>query len=176
MSRNISLAAAVALGFATPVAAQQAPAQSATVETGATVYGSDGVVIGTVARTEGDVVLLEVGQRAVPIPRSAVGPGEKGPTINITRDALVSQFDQQMAAYEAKLETAVTAGAAVQTADGKSLGVIEEASVENVVVSGGQGTLTLPRQLLALDQQGNLIARATMDQIKQAMTASPEQG
>lgn len=174
-------AAALAMGLASPIVAQEAAAPSAapsvaTVTAGTTVYGSDGAQIGTVARTEGDMILLDVDQRGVPISRNAVKTGENGATINITKDDLIAQFDQQMAAFEAELDAALTAGAEVKTADGQELGTIREASSEAVVVDGSDGPLTLPRQLLTLDNQGVLIVRATMDQIKQAMTAQPGQG
>lgn len=173
-------AAALAIGMASPAVAQDtatpSDTQSVTVAAGTTIYGSDGATIGTVARAEGDLILLNVDQRAVPIPRNAVTSGENGATINITKSDLVAQFDQQMAAFEAKLDAALTAGAAVKTADGQALGTIQETSSEAVLVESADGAITLPRQLLTLDNEGTLIVRATMDQIKQAMKAEPSQG
>lgn len=173
-------AAALAIGLASPVVAQEAAApsaaQPATVTAGTTVYGSDGAQIGTVARTKGDMILLDVDQRGVPISRDAVTTGENGATINITKADLVAQFDQQMAAFEAQLDAALTTGAEVKTADGQELGTIRETSSEAVVLDGTDGPLTLPRQMMTLDNQGVLIVRATMEQIKQAMNAQPSQG
>lgn len=173
-------AAALSLGMASPAVAQDvatpSDTQSVAVAAGTTIYGSDGRMIGTVARAEGQLILLDVDQRAVPVPRNAVSSGENGATINITKTELVAQFDQQMAAFEAKLDAALTAGAAVQTADGQALGTIQETSNEAVLVESTDGPLTLPRQLLTLDNEGTLIVRATMEQIKQAMTAEPGQG
>ena len=180
MNSKYLFAAAFAIGMASPVVAQDAAApsgtQSVTVAAGTTIYGSDGAAIGTVSRTEGDLILLDVDQRAIPIPRNAVTSGENGATINITKTALAAQFDQQVAAFEAKLDAALTAGAAVQTADGQALGTIQEASSKAVLVESPDGQLTLPRQLITLDNEGTLIVRATMDQIKQALTAEPDQG
>ena len=122
------------------------------------------------------MILLDVDQRGVPIPRDALTMGENGATINITKADLIAQFDQQMAAFEAQLDAALTAGAAVQTADGQQLGTIRETSSEAVVVDGTGGPLTLPRQMMTLDNQGTLIVRATMEQIKQAISAQPSQG
>ena len=173
-------AAAAAVALASPAVAQDtaAPsdAQSATITAGSTIYGSDGAAIGTVARAEDDLVVVDVDGRAVPVPLNAIGSGEAGATINITKADLVAQFDQQMAAFEAKLDAALTAGAAVQTADGQTLGTIQDANSEAVVVESGDGPLTLPRQLLTLDSKGTLLVRATMDQIKQALQAAPGQG
>lgn len=163
-----------------PVVAQQTAMpsadQSASVDIGTTIYGSDGTAIGTVARAEGNLIVLDVDGRAVPIPANAVRDGENGPEINITKGAMVTQFDQQMAEFEARLDAALTAGAAVQTADGKALGTIQETNDEAVVVESGNGPVTLPRELLTLDNEGALIVRATMDQIKQAMSSQSGQG
>lgn len=173
-------AAAVAVALASPAVAQdtavQSEAQSATIATGSTIYGSDGAAIGTVARAEGDLVLIDVDGRAVPVPLNVIGSGEAGATINITKADLVAQFDQQMAAFEAKLDAALTAGAAVQTADGQALGTIQEANSEAVVVESSDGPLTLPRQLMTLDNSGTLLVRVTMEEIKRAMQAEPSQG
>ena len=74
-------AAVFAIGMASPAVAQDAAApsaaQPATVEAGATIYGSDGTAIGTVARAEGELLLLNVDERAVPIPRNAVTSGDE---------------------------------------------------------------------------------------------------
>lgn len=173
-------AAAVAVALASPAVAQdaavQSEAQPATVVAGSTIYGSDGAAIGTVARAEGDLVLIDVDGRAVPVPLNVIGSGEAGATINITKADLVAQFDQQMAAFEAKLDAALTAGAAVQTADGQALGTIQEANNEAVVVESSDGPLTLPRQLMTLDNNGTLLVRVTMEEIKRAMQAEPSQG
>lgn len=180
MNFKYLFAAALMTGLASPIAAQDAAApsaaQPATVTAGTVIYGSDGSAIGTVSRAEGDLVLLDVDQRGVPIPRSAVTTGENGATINVTKADLIAQFDQQMAAFESQLEAALTTGAAVQTADGQQLGTVREASSDAVVVDATDGPLTLPRQMMTLDNQGALIVRATMDQIKQAMNAQPGQG
>lgn len=178
MSFKYLSAAALAIGITSPAIAQDvaAPSSAATVEAGTTIYGSDGAAIGTVARAEGELLLLNVDERAVPIPRNAVTSGESGATINITKTELVAQFDQQMAAFEAKLDAALTAGAAVKTADGQALGTIQEASSAAVVVESTEGPVTLPRELMTLDNEGTLIVRATLDQIKQAMSAEQGQG
>lgn len=173
-------AAVLAMGMVSPAVAQDGAApnapQAAAVQTGTTIYGSDGAAIGTVARAEGDLLLLNVDDRAVPIPSNVVSRGKSGATINITKGELVAQFDQQMAAFEAKLDAALTAGATVQTADGQALGTIQESSSEAVVVDSTDGPLTLPRQLMTLDNEGTLLVRATLDQIKQAMAAEQSQG
>ena len=175
------LSAALAIGLAAPAVAQPGETPAATPETetvavGAKIYGSDGAEIGTVARVEGNTVLLNVDDRAIPIPAAAMAARENGATINITKAELVSQFEQQLAKFEAQLEAAMVQGAEVKTADGQLLGNIESTADDAVVVTVAEGPLTLPRNLLTLDRQGQLIVRATMGQIKQAMSANPEEG
>lgn len=180
MTFKLLSAAALAVTLSIPAIAQDTAAsgiaQSMSLGAGTTIYGSDGAEIGTVARAEGDLVLINVDEHAIPIPANAITNGESGATINITKAELVAQFDQQMAAFEQQLDAALTAGAAVQTADGQALGTIQETSNEAVVVESAEGPLTLPRQLMTLDNEGALIVRATMDEIKQAMSAQPGQG
>jgi len=182
MKYQIATAAALAFGMATPALAQDAAGPAATapapaeVAVGTQILGSDGAAIGTVARVEGELVLVTVGERTIPIPGAAIAAGEAGPTVNITRTDLVTQYDQQMAQFEAKLAAAMTEGAPVQTADGQPLGTIQSEAEDAVVVASADGQLTLPKPLLTLDRQGSLIVRATMEQIKQAVAQTAEQG
>lgn len=176
MFTRIFLSAALVAGLTQPVVAQEPAEATSAVQAGATVYGSDGGAIGTVERAEGEVVLLAVGERHVPVPAGAIASRDKGPTLNITRAALVSQFDQQVAKYEAQLNAALKAGAAVQTADAQPLGVIKQVSDDTVVVDGDLGSLNLPRALFGVDQQGGVVARASLGDIKNAMAATPTGG
>ncbi|MBU1757410.1 MAG: hypothetical protein KJ703_10600 [Alphaproteobacteria bacterium] len=185
MKYQIATAAALAFGVAVPAAAQDAaapaatapaPAASAEVAAGSQIYGSDGTVIGTVAQVEGDVALVTVGERTIPIPATAIAAGEAGPTVNITRTALVTQFDQQMAQMDAQLEAALVEGAAVQTADGQPLGTIQSREADAIIVAGTEGEMTLSKPMLALGPQGTLVVRATMEQIQQAMAQAPAEG
>lgn len=180
MNLKYIIAASLALGIASPAIAQDASGpgdgQTVTVAAGTTVYGSDGAAIGTVAQASGNTVVLDVDGQAVPIPGAAIASGDNGATINITKADLMARFEEQKAAFDAELNAALTAGAAVQTADGQALGTVQETSSEAVLVESSDGPITLPRQLITLDNQGALIVRATMDQIRQALAAQPEQG
>ncbi len=133
-------------------------------------------MIGTVAQVEGDVALVTVGERTIPIPATAIAAGEAGPTVNITRTDLVTQFDQQMAQMEAQLDAALVAGATVQTADGQPLGTIQSLDGEAIVVAGTAGEMTLAKPMLAVGPQGRLMVRATMEQIQQALAQAPAEG
>lgn len=177
MKYQIATAAALAFGMATPALAQDAAAPAATapaqteVAVGTQIFGSDGAAIGTVAQVEGNVALVTVGERTIPLPAAAIVAAEAGPTVNITRSALVTQFDQQMAQMEAQLDAALVAGAAVQTADGQPLGTIQSMEADAIVIAGTAGEMTLSKPMLSLNQQGALVVRATMEQIQQALAA-----
>lgn len=182
MKYQIATAAALALGVAAPALAQQPATPAATapapaeIAVGTQIFGSDGAVIGTVARIEGDVALVAVGERGIPIPAAAIVAAQAGPTVNITRSDLVTQFDRQMAQMEAQLEAELVAGAAVQTADGQPLGTIQSREADAIVVAGDIGQMTLSKPMLALGPQGTLVVRATMEQIRQAMAQSAAEG
>lgn len=178
MKRLLAVTAAMAFAVTVPAAAQEAMApgapQAATVQPGAVIYGSDGAEIGTVAGEQDGVIVLKVGERMVPIDPAAISNGAAGPTIAVTRAELVSQLDQRMAAYQAKLNASLKQGAQVQTADNQELGTIESVSQDAVAVQGSDGSMNLPKASLALDNEGKVTVRATMAQIRQAMSAQPQ--
>lgn len=178
MKRLLAATAAMAFAVTAPAAAQQgmtpgAP-QAATIEPGTVIYGSDGAEIGTVAGEQADVIVLKVGERNVPIARTAISQGATGPMISVTRAELVAKFDQQMAAYQAEFDAALKQGAPVQTADNQNLGTIESVSGDAVAVQGSDGPMTLPKASLALNDQGKVTVRATMAQVREAMSGQPQ--
>lgn len=178
MKKFLAATAAMAFVMAAPVAAQQgmAPdgAEASTIQPGTTIYGSDGAEIGTVAGEQNGVVILKVGERMVPVPPTSITNGATGPMIAVTRDDLVSQFDERMAAYEAELNGSLKQGAAVQTVDNQKLGTIESVSGDAVAVQSSDGPMTLPKAALALNNEGKLTVRATMAQVREAMSAQAQ--
>jgi hypothetical protein len=181
MKRLLATAAtalAMTISTAAPVAAQEAMApgapQAPSAQTNAVVYGSDGAEIGTVAGEEGGVVVLKVGERMVPIDRAAISAGANGPTIAITRAELVSQFDKGTAAYEAEFEAALKQGATVQTVDNQTFGTIANVIGDVVAVQSNEGTIKLPKDSFALNNEGDVTVRATLADVRKAMSAQPE--
>jgi len=176
MQKLLAATAAMTIALAAPAAAQQGMApdagQAAAVQPGTTIYGSDGAEIGTVAAQEGQVALVKVGERTVPIARAAINPGASGPMIALTRAELVARFDQEMAAYQAEFDAALKQGAEVQTADNRQLGTIQSVSGNTVAVQGADGAMTLPKASLALNESGTVTVRATMAQIREAIGAA----
>ena len=107
MKHFLAATAAVAFTVAAPVAAQQPTApnanQAVNIQPGASVYGSGGGEIGIVAGAQSNVILLRAGEQAGPINDAAISTGTNGPTRPTTRAELGAMFDQQMAAYQAKV-------------------------------------------------------------------------
>ncbi len=171
-----STAFALALVTAGPLTAQDAStgaaASAEAVQPGTSVFGPDGAEIGTIVAAEGEAVLIKVGDRNVPIARTALKAGANGATLPLTREQLTAEFDQQVAAYRAKLDSAVVAGAEVRTADDRSLGTIAAVAEQGVQVTGPAGSMTLPLEALALDREGSVRVQATMEQIRQAAAAA----
>ena len=62
----------------------------------------------------------------------------------------------------------------MQTADNQPLGTIESVSGNAVAVQSSDGPMTLPKASLALNDQGKVTVRATMAQIREAMSAPPQ--
>ena len=59
----------------------------------------------------------------------------------------------------------------MKTADGQFLGTIESTAEDAVVIRAGDEVLALSTHHLTLDHDGQLVVRATMEQIEQAMSA-----
>ncbi|MGB3795457.1 MAG: hypothetical protein WA957_04050 [Alteraurantiacibacter sp.] len=163
--KKIALTAAAALAA---IAANPAMAQ----DIGDTVMGNDGTAIGTVADANEQAVLLTVGEYQIPLPANAFGTSDTGPTLNITRDQLVQMHEEQVAAAEAALATALVEGATVVTADPQPLGTIDNIEGTNVVIMREDETMvTLPRNMFAVDPNGTLMARIMMADLEAALAA-----
>lgn len=65
-----------------------APAASPTVSSGATVYGSDGAPVGTIASVAGGNAVVDTGTRKATLALNAFGSGPQGPTITVTKSQL----------------------------------------------------------------------------------------
>ncbi|TIX51808.1 hypothetical protein [Alteraurantiacibacter aquimixticola] len=159
------LAAAAALVIA-PFAAQ---AQ----DVGATVMGNDGNAIGTVLSNDGTLVTVDTGKHQVPLGVEMFGSDENGPTLNIAKAQLDQMMDDQIAAATATRDAALVVGAEVVTADQQSLGAIDEIDGDNIVImSADESKFTLPRELLAVDANGSLMALANHADIMAALEAA----
>lgn len=157
---------AVAAALATAGLSSAAFAQD--VAAGATVYGPEGNVVGTVVSVADGVVTLDTGAHKAPLPADAFGKGDKGPTITVTKAQIDAMIEEQLAAANAQRDAALVAGAAVASANGAALGTVTSVEGDAVVVETADGPVELKREHFAVNPQGALMALFTVDQIKAA--------
>ena len=164
MTFKTILAATAAIALA-PLAAQ---AQ----DVGVTVMGNDEAAVGTVASNDGTTVVVDTGTYQVPLPANALAEREGAWTVNISKTQLEEMMAAQLAEQRAALEAALVVGAPVSTADAVSLGMIDKIEGANIVIKNEDGSLvTLPADMLALDTDGSVMARANMADITAALEA-----
>lgn len=161
---KMALTAIAAAGIATA-----AHAQGVTV--GATVYGPEGGSVGTVESVANGVVTVNTGTNRAPLPTSAFGTSDKGPTITVTKAQLDSMIEAQMAAANAKRDAALVATATVVTADNQPLGIVKSVDGNTVIVSRNEGDVNLLRKHFAVNQTGQLMVLYTAAQIDQAVAS-----
>lgn len=161
---KMAIAAAAAAGIATAAHAQD-------VTVGATVYGPEGNSVGTVESVANGVVTVDTGTNKAPLPTSAFGKSDKGPTITVTKAQLDSMIEAQMAAANAKRDAALVATAAVITADNQPLGIVKSVDGNTVIVSRNEGDVNLLRKHFAVNQAGQLMVLYTAAQIDQAVAS-----
>lgn len=170
MMNSAKLALAALALSATPALA------AGNVAVGATVYGPQGNPVGSIVSVDDGLAVVDTGKHKVPLNLEAYGPGDKGPTITVTKAQLDTMMDQQLAAATAKRDAALIPGAAVKTADGAALGAIATVDGDNIVIDrDGDETnkVTLLREHFdALDT--GLTARLTEAQIDAAVKAQEQ--
>lgn len=169
--------AAVALTTTATVAPGVAVAQeaSASVAAGTTVYGNDGMEIGTVEAVQGETAILVVDGMKAPVPAAAFGPGEKGASLNATKAQIVAMLQEAQKKAMAARDAALVVGANAVTAKQAPLGTVLEINGDNVIIArGGDETtkVTLLREHFAAGPNGELVALLTNAQIDAAMAAS----
>ena len=169
--------AAVALTTTAAVAPGVATAQEAAagVTAGATVYGNDGVEIGTVESVDGETAILVVDGMKAPVPAAAFGTGEQGATLNATKAQIVGMLQAAHQEAMAKRDAALVVGAEAVTAKNAPLGTVLEIEGDNVIIARGgdeANKITLLREHFAAAPDGSLMALLTNEQIDAAMAAS----
>ena len=158
--------------ISTFLAAAAIPAAAfAQVAAGATVYGPDGTAVGTVASVDGGTVMVDTGTYKAPLPESAFGKSDKGPTITVTKAQLDEMMAQQVAAANTARDAKLVAGAAVISPKGAALGTIKSVDGDAMVLDSPSGPVALKREHFALDANGALIALFTAEQVAAAAAA-----
>ncbi len=190
IAKTTALAAALALASTAMTAVPAAAQAAATLDVGTTVMGNDGNPVGTIASNDGATVVVDTGAHQVPLGADSFGTSEAGPTLNITKTQLDDMMTAQLAAQAeaqaaaeaaaaeqaalaaAALEEALVVGAPVITADAQPLGMVDEIDGEKVVIKGDVIELvTLTKDLLTLDAEGQIMALANFADIQAAVSA-----
>lgn len=163
---KFAAATALALTSAGALAADGEPT------VGATIYGPQGNVVGTVESIADGIVTVNTGKHKAPLPADVFGAGEKGPTITVTQAQVNAMLDEQVAAAAAQRDAALVAGAMVHTAGDVMLGTVESVEGDDVVVKIETGPVAMKREHFAVNPAGTLIALFTMEQIQAAAGAA----
>ncbi len=168
--------AALALTTTAAIAPTVAVAQDAAVAAtaGATVYGNDGVAIGTIEKVDGETAILVVDGMKAPVPTAAFGAGEKGTSLNATKAQIVGMLQQAKQQAIAARDAALVVGAQAMTANHAPLGTVIEINGDNVIIARGgdeANKITLLREHFVGGEHG-LMALLTNAQIDAAMAQS----
>ncbi len=158
------------------VALALTPASVLAQAVGETVNGNDGSAVGTVVSNDGATIVVDTGTHRVPLPADVFATGEAGSSINTTKAELDTLYAGQLAEAAAARDTALVAGAAVVTADAQTLGSVDTIDGDNIVIREGEFVVTLPREMLALDANGQLMALANHADIMAAIEAAQAGG
>lgn len=167
-----ALFAAGALSLASVSGAALAQAAAVEVTTGATVYGSDGAVVGTVAQVDGDVVAVSVDGQNAGLPAGAFGQNAEGQlTIAVTKNELVGMLAEAEAEAQAALDAALVAGTPVVDVDGTALGSVAAVNGEDVTVETEWGAFALKKDNFVAGE-GSVTAQVQAAQVRSALSAS----
>lgn len=168
-----SALAAAPAAFAQDAAPADPTAGAAALAPGASVMGNDGNPVGTIEEISGEVVVINTGKHRAPIPATAIGTGEGGPSVNITQGQLNEMMDAQVAEATAKRDAALVAGAEVISANGNPAGTLAEVNLDAdmIVLASPAGKVALKKEHFAVDSQGRLMALFTREQIETAAAA-----
>ena len=168
----IKLAAAAALATtAIPGAAFAQETPPSVAAAGVTVYGNDGLEIGTIESVDGDVAVLVVDGFQAPIPANVVAEGEKGATINATKAQIVGMIQQQREQAAAARDQALVVGTPVVTVKGEVIGPVESIDGDKVVLKHGEDYVGLMREQFVV-ADGQLVALVAMADVMAAIAAN----
>ena len=153
--------------------AEAAAKLAAALVKGATVYGHDGVMVGTVKdiTPQGNVVIAhKIGD--VPLPKAQFTTIDKGLALKFTAAQLDEALRPRME-MQAKVKAALIAGAALVTSDGAPAGKIRELDAQgNAVVDYATKAFALPPSQFTVDGQGRLALNMSQAQLNAALGVS----
>jgi sporulation protein YlmC with PRC-barrel domain len=158
--------------FASVLAAT--PAASLAQEVGATIYGSDGSPVGTVAEITGDVVVIDTGTHKAPVPMAQLFDGEAGKSVNATKAQVDTMMAQQIAAANAQRDAALVEGAAVVSVGGTPVGTLGKVDLaaDKIILEGEEGAVMVKKEAFAISPEGKLTVLYSADQIASTAAAA----
>jgi preprotein translocase subunit YajC len=160
--------ASLCLGLAVPVAAQ-APAGTA-ISAGMAVKDSNGGDVGTIAKVDGQFVVVKTDKHEVRLPATSFTPHQGALLFGMTRDQLNAEVDRSLAAAAARLGP----GATVADPAGATIGAITAIDAQWVTVKLTSGTeLRLPRSAVAAGPNGAVVGSTAAQLEAAAKAAAP---
>lgn len=155
------------------------PAATFAQEVGATIYGSDGNAVGTVAEVNDQVVVIDTGKHKAPVPVTMLADGEKGKTVGATKDQVDTMMDERIAEANAKRDAALVEGASVVSVGGRpvgTLGAVDLTADSIAFKAEGGSTFPLKKEHFAVNPQGQLMVLFSKDQIAAAAAGAKTGG
>tara|TARA_B100001179_G_scaffold39419_1_gene25647 strand:- start:1209 stop:1742 length:534 start_codon:yes stop_codon:yes gene_type:complete len=159
MKFKTMIATAAALTLATAAQAQVGPS------VGATVYGPEGEVVGTIDSMEDGIVVINTGSYTVPMGENSFGEGEQGPKVSVTKAQLDNYAQKQEAEMAAALNAALVADAALYSADGFEVGTVTSVDADTAMVMIDENPATFGRDQFAVDKDGLLVVVFEKEQL-----------
>ncbi len=164
----LSAALAVSAAGLQPAIAQGAAAQ-ANVAAGAKVSDAQGGDVGTIAKVDGQFVILKTDKHEVRLPVASFTAHQGHFIMAMTRDQLNAEVEKTQASASAKL----VAGAAVAGSQGGNVGTIEAIDGQYVTLKLTSGKLVrLPRSAVAPGPDGGVIGMTVAELEAAAAQAS----
>lgn len=164
----VSAALSVAGVSASPALAQAAAAAS--FAPGAQIKDTQGGDVGTIARVDGDHVIVKTDRHEVRLPQTSFTAHQGHFLMAMTRDQLNAEVDKALAAANAKL----VVGATVNGSAGSPVGTIDAIDAQFVTLKLTSGSLVrLPRSGIAAGPNGGVIGM-TAEQLQAQVGAAAE--
>lgn len=163
--------ASIALGMNGSAWAQAAAPAAPSVAVGTTVYGPQGGEVGKIDSVTSDTVVIDTGAHKATLPKSALGSGDKGPTITVTKAQIDEQVAAAIAQASAALDSALVSGAEVRGKAGAVVGTVKEVTGDQVVLELPSGPVSLTKKAFAAGSQGLSIS-LTVEELQAAAEAA----
>lgn len=152
-----------------------APAATAEISVGASVFDANGGDVGTIEVISGDAIVVSTGTQKVTLPKAAFAQWPKGLTIGMTRDELNTAAQQAEAKTAEALANALTPGAEVHGSGGTTIGTVKSVETEQVLVATAKGDVTIPTGSFIVDAAGLSIGLSAA-QFEQAVAEAQKPG